>query len=128
MVPAELIIAVLTVAGTILGTILTLRSQDHKETMAHDVEMARLQEEIQQMLLTAGAVDPEEGLLEEIVREREKRHELEQRVEALEHENRILEGERYKRIELERKSVALEERVGALETENLDLKRRLNAK
>ncbi len=120
MVPAELIIAVLTVAGTILGTILTLRSQDHKETMAHDVEMARLQEEIRQMLLTE--------LREEIVREREKRHELEQRVEALEHENRILEGERYKRIELERKSVALEERVGALETENLDLKRRLNAK
>lgn len=89
MVPAELIIAVLTVAGTILGTILTLRSQDHKETMAHDVEMARLQEEIRQMLLTE--------LREEIVR-------------------------------LERKSVALEERVGALETENLELKRRLNAK
>lgn len=113
----EFIIAALTVAGTILGTVLTLRSQARRDTLGHDVEMAKLQEDIRQALLAE--------LHDELDRERIKRRELEQRVDVLEAENRLLEMEREKRIELERKSTALELRVQALERENTELKRLL---
>lgn len=111
MVSTEFLIVVITVAGTIIGTVLTLRSQGKRDTLGNDLEMAKLQEEIRQSVMAE--------LYTELTREREKRQELERRVEALEAENLLLEQERQKRIELER-------RVQALEAENAELKRRLN--
>lgn len=119
MFSAEIVIAVLTIAGTILGTVLTLRSQARKDSLGHDVEMAKLQEEIRQALL--------EELHNELARERGKRVELEARVSVLEEENRMLVYERQKRIELERLTAELRLRVTALEAENRALKKRLSS-
>lgn len=112
MISTEFLIVVITVAGTIVGTVLTLRSQGKKDAASSDLEMARLQEEIHQSVMAE--------LYSELTREREKRQELERRVDALEAENLLLEQERQKRIELER-------RVQVLEAENAELKRRLNS-
>lgn len=125
---SDVLVAVLGVATVVVGGWFALRSQDlrdkkakaeeaENERKAFDLEMIQIQERVRQSLMAE--------LHDELDRERIKRRELEQRVDVLEAENRLLEMEREKRIELERKSTALELRVQALERENAELKRLL---
>ena len=102
----EFWIAALTVAGTIVATIITLRSQTRRDVSATDMDSRRLYEEIRQSLMAE--------LHQELQRERLLRAELEARIDALEMENRALEESR----------LVMSQRIEALEHENEALRQR----